>query len=120
MDSMGIVQVLAGVMTMKGIVSGNIYSSVFGIADAVDPRILDINYPMGLGAIFGQNGFNLFLIGFVTTIAALTGGLANVGCFLFMDLGGYVNFVPGNIMTVISASAIILSFYGYIRSSRMS
>lgn len=46
-------------------------------------------------------------------IGALVGGLADVGYFLFLDLGGYVNFVPGTVMTLVSSSAIILSFGAY-------
>ena len=45
-------------------------------------------------------------------LAAITGGLADVGYFLFMDLGGYANFMPGTVMTIFSALAIITSFYG--------
>jgi len=99
----GLVHILAGVMTMKGIVTHNIVASVAGIADAVDPKSLQMNYPKAAGAIIGQHGFNLFWIGIVTFIsaffvwkgnknaiflAALTGGLADLGYFLFMDLGG--------------------------------
>jgi hypothetical protein len=46
-------------------------------------------------------------------LAALTGGLADLGYFLFLDLGGYVNFIPGTLMTLISGEAIVLSFYSY-------
>ena len=121
----GLVHILAGVMTMRGILIGDISSSVSGIADAVDPSSLQLNYPEAAGAIIGQHGFNLFWIGVVTFIsaffiwkgnkqaiflAAITGGLADLGYFLFMDLGGYVNFVPGTVMTLVSATAIILSF----------
>lgn len=124
----GLVHILAGVMTMKGILTGDISSSVSGIADAVDPSKLQMNYPEASGAIIGQHGFNLFWIGIVTFIsaffvwkgnrnaiflAALTGGLADLGYFIFMDLGGFVNFVPGTVMTIVSASAIILSFYAH-------
>ena len=124
----GLVHILAGVMTIKGILAGDITSSVSGIADAVDPSKLQMDYPEASGAIIGQHGFNLFWIGIVTFIsafyvwkgnrnavflAALTGGLADLGYFLFMDLGGFVNFVPGTVMTIVSASAIILSFYAY-------
>lgn len=124
----GLVHVLAGVLTMNFIVSGDISSSISGIADAIDPSTLQMEYPKALGAIIGQHGFNLFWIGTVTIIsaffiwkrnnfaiflAAITGGLADLGYFLFLDLGGYVNFVPGTIMTLISASAIVLSFYAY-------
>jgi hypothetical protein len=129
----GLVHILAGVMTMKGILTGDISASVSGIADAVDPGKLQMNYPEASGAIIGQHGFNLFWIGIVTLIsaffvwkgnrnaiflAALTGGLADLGYFLFMDLGGFVNFVPGTVMTIVSASAIILSFYGYYSNQR--
>ena len=48
-------------------------------------------------------------------LAAIVGGLADLGYFLFLDLGGYVNFVPGTVMTLVSSSAIILSFYAYYR-----
>lgn len=130
----GLVHILAGVMTMKGVLTGDVSSSVSGIADAVDPSNLQMEYPMAAGAIIGQHGFNLFWIGIVTFIAAfyvwkgnrnaiylaaLTGGLADLGYFLFMDLGGFVNFVPGTVMTIVSASAIILSFYAHYSNRRM-
>lgn len=126
----GLVHILAGVLTMKGYLTGDISASVAGIADAIDPSTLQMNYPDAAGAILAQHGFNLFWIGIVTTIcaffiwkentnaiflAALTGGLADLGYFLFMDLGGFVNFVPGTVMTLISASAILLSFYAYFK-----
>lgn len=110
---------------MRGILIGDISLSVSGIADAVDPASLQMNYPEAAGAILGQHGFNLFWIGVVTFIcaffiwkgnkqaiflAAITGGLADLGYFLFMDLGGHVNFMPGTVMTLVSATAIILSF----------
>lgn len=129
----GIVHMFAGIMTMSGILSGDIAGAVGGIADAVDSATLQINYPDAVGGVLGQHGFNLFWIGTVTLIcaffiwrgssnaiflAALTGGLADLGYFLFMDLGGYVNFVPGTVMTIVSASAIILSFYAYFTKGR--
>ena len=131
----GLVHVLAGVMTMKGILTGDISSSITGIADAVDPATLQMDYPKASGAIIGQHGFNLLWIGIVTFIsafyvwkgnrngiflAALTGGLADLGYFLFMDLGGFVNFVPGTLMTIVSASAIILSFYAYYSNKKVA
>ena len=127
----GLVHILAGVMTMKGPLTGDIGSSVAGIADGTDPNTLLIDYPDAIGAILGQHGFNLFWIGWVTFIsaffiwkknknaiflAAITGGLADLGYFLFLDLGGYVKFVPGTVMTLVSASAIIISFYAYFKT----
>lgn len=123
----GLVHILAGVMTMKGILSDDISSSVSGIADAVDPNSIQMDYHEAAGAVIGQHGFNLLWIGAVTLIsalfvwkgnknaiflAAITGGLADLGYFIFMDLGGFVNFMPGTAMTIVSATAIILSLYG--------
>jgi hypothetical protein len=127
----GLVHVLAGVMTMKGILTDDISSSVSGIADKVDSATLQMDYPEAAGAIIGQHGFNLFWIGIVTFmsafyiwkgnknaifLAAITGGLADLGYFLFLDLGGFVNFMPGTVMTIFSSLAILLSFYGYFKS----
>ena len=130
----GLVHVFAGIMTMNFIISEDISAAVSGIADAVDPASLQMAYPNASGAIIGQHGFNLFWIGLVTFIcafyiwrknanaiflAAITGGLADLGYFLFMDLGGYVHFIPGTLMTLVSASAIILSFYAYFKSDSL-
>ena len=127
----GLVHMLAGVMTMKGILTDDIMASIAGIADAVDPNTLQRDYPEAVGAIIGQHGFNLFWIGIVTFIsafyiwkgnknaiflAAITGGLADLGYFLFMDMGGYVKLIPGTVMTIVSSLAIILSFYAYFKT----
>lgn len=127
----GLVHVMAGVLTMNFVLSGDISSSIAGIADAVDPATLQMDYPDAAGAIIGQHGFNLFWIGLVTIIcafyiwkrnknaiflAAITGGLTDLGYFLFMDLGGYVNFMPGTVMTIVSSCAILLSFYAYFKT----
>lgn len=127
----GLVHVLAGVMTIKGVLTHDISASISGIADAVNPESLTVDYPEAAGAVIGQHGFNLLWIGLITFIsaffiwkgnknaiflAALTGGLADLGYFLFLDLGGFVNFVPGTVMTLISSAAILLSFYGYFKS----
>jgi hypothetical protein len=131
----GLVHILAGVFTVSFILSGDIASSISGIADAVDAATLQMNYPEAAGAIIGQHGFNLLWIGIVTTIsavfvwkgnanaiflAAITGGLADIGYFLFLDLGGFVNFVPGTVMTIVSALAIILSFYANFSNKKVA
>ena len=131
----GLVHIFAGVMTMYGVLTDSISSSVAGIADAIDPATLQVDYPKAAGAIIGQHGFNLFWIGIVTFVsafyvwggnknaiflAAITGGLADLGYFLFMDLGGYVNFMPGTVMTLVSSAAIILSFFWYFRVGKPS
>ena len=111
---------------MKGILTDDISGAIAGIADAVDPSSLQMDYPKAAGAIIGQHGFNLLWIGLTTFIcaffiwkgnknaiflAALTGGLADLGYFLFMDLGGFVKFMPGTLMTIVSSLAILTSFY---------
>lgn len=126
----GLVHILAGVLTMNFILSGDIPASIAGIADAVDASTLNMDYPAAAGAVIGQHGFNLLWIGLVTFIsasyiwkgnknaiflAAIAGGLADLGYFLFLDLGGFVNFVPGTVMTLVSGSAILLSFYAHFR-----
>ncbi|MEL6674841.1 MAG: hypothetical protein AAFR61_21715 [Bacteroidota bacterium] len=131
----GAVHVFAGVMTMRGPLTGDISAAVAGIADGVEPATLQMDYPAAAGAIIGQHGFNLFWIGLVTFIcafyiwhkngnaiflAAITGGLADLGYFLFMDLGGFVNFVPGTVMTLVSSAAIILSFYTYFSTNKLA
>ncbi|OJJ19356.1 hypothetical protein BKI52_21335 [marine bacterium AO1-C] len=128
----GLVHTLAGVMTTQFILNGDITAAVAGIADKMPVETLKANYPKASGAIIGQHGFNLLWIGLTTFIcaffvwkgnknaiflAAITGGLADVGYFLFMDLGGYVNFMPGTVMTLVSASAIILSFFAHFRGN---
>ena len=106
--------------------------AVAGIADAVDEETLNVSYPDAAGAVINQHGFNLLWIGAVTTICAffvwsgskpamllamLVAGLADIGYFLFMDLGGFVNFVPGTAMTLICLAAVVLSV---IALSRMA
>jgi len=127
------VHILAGVFTVNFILSGDITSSIAGIADAVAPETLQLDYPDAAGAVIGQHGFNLLWIGIVTFVsaffiwkgnknaiflAAITGGLADLGYFMFLDLGGYVNFIPGSLMTFVSGSAIILSFYAYFKTKK--
>jgi hypothetical protein len=127
----GLVHILAGVMTVKGVLTNDANSAIIGIADAVNPESLTLDYPEAAAAIVGQHGFNLLWIGLVTFIsaffiwkgnknaiflAAICGGLADLGYFIFLDLGGFVNFVPGTIMTLISLLAILTSFYAYFKS----
>ena len=129
----GLAHILAGVMTMKGVLTDDISASIIGIADAVEPSTLQMDYPKAAGAVIGQHGFNLFWIGIVTFLstfyiwkgnknaiflAALTGGLADLGYFLFMDLGGYVKFMPGTLMTIVSSLAVITSFYYYYTNKK--
>ncbi|MEO1657955.1 MAG: hypothetical protein AAFR65_09555 [Pseudomonadota bacterium] len=123
----GLVHMFAGVMTMAQPIAGK----VGGIADAVDKATLDIAYPDAVGAILNQHGWNLLWIGAFTVVGgvyiwrqnkiwvlftAVVGGMADIGYFMFMDLGGYVNFVPGTLMTLVSSAAVILTFLAAYRT----
>ncbi len=125
----GLVHILAGVMT----ISQDTPKAVAGIADAVNAETLNENYPDAAGAIINQHGFNLLWIGAVTTICAffvwhgskpamflamLVAGLADIGYFIFMDLGGHVNFVPGTAMTLICLTAVVLSVFSLVRMNK--
>lgn len=120
----GLVHMLAGIMT----IANETPDAVAAIADGVDPALLTGPYHEAAGAIINQHGFNLLWIGTFTLVGAvfiwrhsvtmllftgLVGGLADIGYFVFLDLGGFVNFFPGTLMTLVSASAIILSIIAY-------
>ena len=122
----GLVHVAAGIMTL----AAETVAKVQGIADGVDPATLAVVYPDAVGAILNQHGFNLLWFGIVAIVGAwfiwrqnvtavfvtaVVGGLADIGYFVFVDLGGYNNFVPGTVMTIVSASAIVLSVYAWSR-----
>ncbi len=127
----GWMHMFAGIMTIYFITSGDISGAVGGIADAVDPDTLQMDYPAAAGAVIGQHGFNLLWVGTVTLIcafyiwkgnknaiflAAIAGGLTDLGYFIFLDLGGFVHFVPGTVMTLVSSAAITLSFVAYFKT----
>lgn len=123
----GLVHTLAGVMTLAQAPS----LAFAAIADAIDPALLAADYHPAVSGVVNQHGFNLLWFGLATIIGAtliwrgnmtaiwvtaMIGGLADVGYFLFLDIPGYVNFVPGTVMTLISGSAIILSFWVWLPS----
>ncbi|MEM9159872.1 MAG: hypothetical protein AAGB46_12570, partial [Verrucomicrobiota bacterium] len=107
------------------VLSGDTTSGFQAIADGTDPGILEMEYPAAVGGVLNQHAWNLAWVGLVTIIGALyiwrgnvtaiwvtamVGGLLDVGYFIFIDLGGFNRFMPGTVMTVVSALAIILSF----------
>ncbi|MEO1540594.1 MAG: hypothetical protein AAFU59_09425 [Pseudomonadota bacterium] len=121
----GAVHAFAGIVTIAQPAS----ASIAGIADAVDPSVFHETYAAATDALINQHGFNLLWIGLFTLVGgafiwranatwlaftAVVGGLTDVGYFLFIDLGGFVHFVPGTVMTLISGSAIVLSVFVYI------
>ena len=121
----GFVHVFFGVMII-------INDTGFGIqAIGNDVELIPMNYPDVLGAIMNQHGWNLVWFGAVTTVGAvfiwrgsniaiwinaMIGGLADLGYFMFLDLGGYVKFFPGTLMTIIALVAILLSIVAYSKN----
>ncbi|WP_412562955.1 hypothetical protein [Thalassobius sp. MITS945101] len=122
----GLVHVLAGVMVLSSDATGGFQA----IADSVPAEALQAEYHAAVGGVLNQHGWNLAWFGVVTIlggmliwhgnvtsiwVTALIGGMADLGYLLFVDLPGYVNFIPGTVMTFISASAIVLSFIAWVR-----
>lgn len=120
----GLVHALAGVL----ILSGDTASGFQAIGDGVDPALLEADYHPLVGGVLNQHAWNLAWFGVATIIGAgfiwarnttaiwvtaMVGGLADIGYFVFIDLAGYANFVPGTVMTIVSASAIVLSFWAW-------
>ena len=127
----GIVHIFFGGFILYLVSIGDTSRIVSEVANNVPSELVTMDYHAAVNALFGQHGWNLLWFGVVTMIAAffvwkgnknaialaaLVGGLADFGYFLFMDLGGFVKFIPGTVMTLISASAIILSIYAYYSS----
>lgn len=125
----GLVHMIAGVLTISQDAEG----SVAGIADAVDPALIAGDFHPAVGALLNQHGFNLLWIGAFTVVGgvyiwrqsitaifmtAVVGWVTDVGYFVFMDLGGFVNFVPGTVMTIISSAAVVLSLWAYYAGRR--
>lgn len=125
----GLVHMLAGVI----VISSDAFGGFSGIADAVDPALLEADYHPAVGGILNQHGWNLLWGGAVTVIGAvfiwrknmtaiwvtgMVGGLLDIGYFVFVDIPGYVHFIPGTLMTLISASAIILSGWVYFSNRK--
>lgn len=127
----GLVHALAGTIVL----SSSATAGFQAIADAVPPDLLINEYHPAVGAILNQHGWNLLWGGLVTLIGAvfiwrrnltaiwvtaMVGGLLDIGYFLFLDLGNHVRFIPGTLMTLISATAILMSFTVYWQSRRDS
>jgi len=68
-----------------------------------------------IGAVFIWRGSDTAI-----WVSAMVGGLADLGYFMFLDLGGYVKFVPGTVMTIIALVAILLSFTAYFKNKSNS
>lgn len=125
----GLVHTFAGIIVLASDASGGFQA----IADAVTPEALQANYHPAVGGILNQHGWNLGWFGVATIIGAvfiwrrnitaiwvtgMIGGLADLGYLLFVDIPGYVNFFPGTVMTLVSGSAILLSFWVWFSRKR--
>lgn len=125
----GFIHALAGVMT----IIGDTTTGFQAISDGVNPELLKNDYHAAVGAVLNQHGWNLLWGGVVTMIGgiliwranltaiwvtAMIGGLLDVGYFVFIDLGGFNHFVPGTVMTIISATAILLSSWYYLQAKK--
>jgi len=126
----GIVHMFFGVFILYLMSIGDTSRIVSEVANNVSPDLIKMDYPAAANALYGQHGWNLLWFGIVTTIAgfyvwkgnknaiilaAIIGGLADFGYFLFMDMGGYVTFFPGKLMTYIALGAIVTSFYAHFK-----
>ena len=127
----GLVHMLAGILVIPADASGGFQA----IADAVPTADLQADYHPAVGGILNQHAWNLLWGGFVTVVGAvfiwranttaiwvtaMVGGLLDLGYFVFVDIPGYVHFVPGTLMTIVSSSAILLSFWVWYSSSKQS
>ena len=117
----GLVHMLAAFL----VIPADPQTAIGNILDRIDPARLAADYPAELSGILSQHGWNLGWFGIATVVGAvfiwrenmtaiwvtgLIGGLADAGYFLFVDLPGYANFLPGTLMTLVSGSAILTSF----------
>ena len=125
----GLVHALAGVLT----IAGDATAGFQAIADGVPPDELVADYHPAVGAVLNQHAWNLLWGGVVTIIGAvfiwrrsataiwvtaMVGGLLDVGYFVFMDFGGFVKFMPGTVMTLVSSVAIVVSFWAWFGGLR--
>ncbi|WP_298818218.1 hypothetical protein [uncultured Roseibium sp.] len=121
----GLVHAFAGVVVLTSDAS----QGFAAIADAVQTGLLRSNYHPAVEGILNQHGWNLLWFGLVTIlgawfiwrgnltaiwVTALVGGMADIGYLLFVDIPGFVRFFPGTLMTIVSGSAVLLSFWVWI------
>ena len=105
----GLVHMLAGVIVL----SADTASGFSAIADAVSAEHLLADYHPATGGIFIWRGSMSAVL-----VTALIGGLADLGYFVFLDMGGFVNFIPGTVMTIFSATAIVLSLSVFLQTRK--
>lgn len=127
----GLVHMLAGFIVIPSDASAGFAA----IADAVPAEALQADYHEAVSGVLNQHGWNLLWGGAATVIGAvfiwrgnitaiwvtgMVGGLLDFGYLVFVDIPGYVHFVPGTLMTIVSSSAILISFWVWYSSSKAS
>jgi hypothetical protein len=113
--------------------AGDAAETMKAMAGGADPTTLEISFPAAVVAVLNQHSWNLLWFGLFTMVGgimiwrrnavavvmtAIVGGLADAGYFLFVDLGGFAA-PPGPQLTWISAAAILMSLFVYVRSDRL-
>lgn len=121
----GLVHLFAGVVILTSDATGGFQA----IADAVAPATLVHAYEPAVGGILNQHGWNLAWVGVATIIGAvfiwrqnltaiwvtgMLGGLFDLGYLFFVDFPGFVNVFPGTVMTFVSGTAVLLSFWVWL------
>ena len=130
----GLAHVVFGIFGLIGFMSGDVSGTMKAMAGGADPATLDVRYPAAVVALLNQHSWNLLWFGMFTTVGAvmiwrksamavvmtaIVGGAADIGYFVFVDLGGFAA-PPGPQMTWICAAAIALSMFAYVRSNRFA
>ena len=125
----GAVHIFFGVYLLYLLQAGSVAEAFHGIAGQAELSTFMLDYPYGAAAVLKQHSYNLVWFGLVTltgsvwvwrrslqaaALCAIVGGLADLGYFIYIDLGGLAVF-PGPQMTWIAAAAIGLSAYAVFR-----
>lgn len=125
----GAVHIFFGVFLLFLLQSGRVGEAFHAIAGQAELSTFVLDYPYGAAAVLKQHSYNLVWFGLVTLIGsvwvwrrsvqaaalcAIVGGLADLGYFIFIDLGGLA-VLPGPQMTWIAGAAIGLSGYAVFR-----
>ena len=125
----GAVHIFFGVYLLYLLQAGSTVEAIHGIAGQAERSTLELDYPYGAVAVLKQHSYNLVWFGLVTLVGcvwvwrrnvqaaalcAIVGGLADLGYFIFIDLGDLA-VPPGPQMTWIAAAAIGLSAFAAFR-----
>lgn len=129
----GVFHFAMGVVIVAMLATENPEGDLSAVPVAVDVIMMGKPTLFAIVPALQQLGFLLAVIGAVVSIGcvymwkknamaivvcALTGGLADLGYFLCVDLAGYAE-PPGPQMTYISASAVILSLVVFFKTDHL-